>query len=225
MKRIKNYEKVEDWSNLSGFNQIFSNVHLFATIGWTGIELYNYFIAYYSERYIAISIDLKDVNSCNTAMTKLIGIIKMFTKANDYKFATLLRSITQEYKPLENYNMTETSNDTVKHKPDGLTDIVTTSGTDTTSGTTVNKVSPYDTDATTTDGEANSNGSSTSSITAETTIKNGYNDTNTHSLTRSGNIGVTTSQEMLQSERDIAMFSIIEEYFKELNKNILISLW
>ena len=95
----------------------------------------------------------------------------------------------------------------------------------TTSGKTTNKVSPYDTNATTTAGEADSSGSSSSSVTSETIIRNGYTDTDTHSLTRKGNIGVTTSQQMLQSERDIAMFSIIEEYFRELNKNILISLW
>lgn len=225
MKRIKNYETVEDWSHLAGFNLIFGNVKLFESIGWTGSDLYDYFMAYYSERYIAIPIDLTDPDSYNSAEARLISVITMFTNANDYKYKTLLRSITQEYDPIENYNMTENSNDNLKHKPDGLTDTVTSSGTDTTSGKTTNKVSPYDTNATTTAGEADSSGSSTSSVTSETIIRNGYSDTDTHSLTRKGNIGVTTSQQMLQSERDIAMFSIIEEYFRELNKNILISLW
>ena len=225
MKRIKNYETVEDWSHLAGFNLIFGNVKLFETIGWTGTDLYDYFMTYYSERYIAIPIDLTDPDSYNAAEARLISVITMFTKANDYKYKTLLRSITQEYDPIENYSMIETGNDTLKHKPEGLTDTVTTTGSDSTSGTTTNKVSPYDTDATTTAGEATSNGSSSSTVTAETIVRNGYDDTTSHSLTRKGNIGVTTSQQMLQSERDIAMFSIIEEYFRELNKNILISLW
>lgn len=34
-------------------------------------------------------------------------------------------------------------------------------------------------------------------------------DSTTHSLTRSGNIGVTTSQQMIQSEREVAQFSFL----------------
>ena len=51
MKRIKNYETVEDWSHLAGFNLIFGNVKLFDSIGWMSSDLYDYFMAYYSERF------------------------------------------------------------------------------------------------------------------------------------------------------------------------------
>lgn len=51
------------------------------------------------------------------------------------------------------------------------------------------------------------------------------NDTLSHSLTRSGNIGVTTSQQMIESERELVRFNVIDEFCKELNKEILLSVW
>lgn len=36
----------------------------------------------------------------------------------------------------------------------------------------------------------------------------------THEFTRSGNVGVTTSQEMLQSEREVAIFSIFQHFWE-----------
>lgn len=50
-------------------------------------------------------------------------------------------------------------------------------------------------------------------------------DTTEHSLTRSGNIGVTTSQQMIESERELVKFNVIDEFCKELNKEILLSVW
>jgi len=50
-------------------------------------------------------------------------------------------------------------------------------------------------------------------------------DTKEHTLTRSGNIGVTTSQQMIESERDLVRFNVIDEFCKELNKEILLSVW
>lgn len=50
-------------------------------------------------------------------------------------------------------------------------------------------------------------------------------DTTEHSLTRSGNIGVTTSQQMIESERELVRFNVIDEFCKELNKEILLSVW
>lgn len=51
------------------------------------------------------------------------------------------------------------------------------------------------------------------------------NDTTEHTLTRSGNIGVTTTQQMLESERELARFNIIDEFCKELNKQILLGVY
>lgn len=51
------------------------------------------------------------------------------------------------------------------------------------------------------------------------------NDTKTHNLTRSGNIGVTTSQQMIESERELANFNIVRQFCEELNKEILLEVY
>lgn len=50
-------------------------------------------------------------------------------------------------------------------------------------------------------------------------------DTKTHNLTRSGNIGVTTSQQMIESERELANFNIVRQFCEELNKEILLEVY
>ena len=60
--------------------------------------------------------------------------------------------------------------------------------------------------------------------TAETGKKEGTeNNTNVleHTLTRSGNIGVTTSQQMLLSELELRTYNIIDEYLKKISQFIL----
>lgn len=50
-------------------------------------------------------------------------------------------------------------------------------------------------------------------------------ETGTRTLTRSGNIGVTTSQQMLQSEIELRKFDFIEEVFKCFDKVICASVY
>ena len=50
-------------------------------------------------------------------------------------------------------------------------------------------------------------------------------DTLDHSLTRSGNIGVTTSQQMIEQERQLVKFSVLREFFDDVNKELLLSVW
>ena len=51
------------------------------------------------------------------------------------------------------------------------------------------------------------------------------NGTTTHKFTRSGNVGVTTSQQMLESERDIAMFNFIGIVAHDIIKSICICIY
>lgn len=85
---------------------------------------------------------------------------------------------------------------------------------------------------------SSSNASSTSSTEAATTnsftnsqqssLGNEYNigannEVNDRILTRSGNIGVTTTQQMLQSEIDLKAYNLIEEYFSDIKTKIFLS--
>ena len=49
-----------------------------------------------------------------------------------------------------------------------------------------------------------------------------HSDGTTHSLTRSGNIGVTTTQQMIEQERNVARFNIIKEFCDELSQFIVL---
>lgn len=51
------------------------------------------------------------------------------------------------------------------------------------------------------------------------------NDETEHSLTRSGNIGVTTSQQMIESERQLVRYSLLKEFFDDINKELLLYVW
>ena len=69
-----------------------------------------------------------------------------------------------------------------------------------------------------------------SNTTANTTLgartDNGTNTSNTtHEFKRSGNIGVTTSQQMLQSQRDIAMFNFMAIVAHDIIKLITICIY
>ena len=49
--------------------------------------------------------------------------------------------------------------------------------------------------------------------------------TSQHAFKRSGNIGVTTTQQMLQSEIDLKAKNIIQEFFDDINKQILLKVF
>lgn len=50
-------------------------------------------------------------------------------------------------------------------------------------------------------------------------------DTGSHHLTRQGNIGVTTTQQMLEQERNIRMINIAKMYFDELFSGLALNVW
>lgn len=90
------------------------------------------------------------------------------------------------YDPIENYNMTESGSD---------------SGATLAAASSDNKSTSYDS-LTPNLTDSNSSGSSAQSQSS-------------HSLTRSGNIGVTTSQQMIMQERDVAAYDFLH-YVAEL---------
>ena len=51
------------------------------------------------------------------------------------------------------------------------------------------------------------------------------NDKVEHSFNRSGNIGITTTQQMLEQERNIVKFSIINEFYNDLVENLCLQIW
>lgn len=58
-----------------------------------------------------------------------------------------------------------------------------------------------------------------------TTSKNDSKSTLTHRLTRSGNIGVTTSQQMLQSEREVWKYQYFQDVFADVDKILVLNIY
>lgn len=104
---------------------------------------------------------------------------------------------------------------------------------------TVNGVSPEDIDgfvnadnSTATSTKADDSNTTTSGARTDTSINktdsrtdDTYAEgrfTNDHTLTRKGNIGVTTSQQMLESEREVADFNFYEIVFSDIARQFLI---
>lgn len=107
-----------------------------------------------------------------------------------------------EYNPIENYRMVENMTDDIKTTDYGRTSTRTDNLTNNTDNSThaFNSSSAVPTD------EIESRNTGTQGIT------DGGRDTETrnYELTRSGNIGVTTSQQMIESERKLRMWNFFE---------------
>lgn len=149
-----------------------------------------------------------------------------WSKKWHWTFDKWLKAINIEYNPLENYDRIEESTDhktdsghNNSNRTDTRTDDLsqTTNGSNT--GNTENKVSAFDastyqahdkTDSTLSNNETVSN-TGTQTQTGVLSATNNLTSDMTHSSRMHGNIGVTTSQQMLQSELDIAMFNLYDK--------------
>ena len=116
-------------------------------------------------------------------------------------FTKWLEALSIEYDPLYNYDRHEEW--TTDEKGTTKTD---TSDESSVNGTVTNKISAYNESSFTNDSQSITESGSESSGTA-----NGQHQTNEIRKGRAyGNIGVTTSQQMLQSELDIASWNLYE---------------
>ena len=127
-------------------------------------------------------------------------------------------TLAAQYNPIENYSMTEemTDDETVSEygkihtREDNLKD--------------ESKTAIYGFNSS----EASDTGSGETSRTGSVTDRDSGEDTHTrnYTLTRSGNIGVTTSQQMLQSERDLWKWNYFRDVvFPDLDKVLTMQIY
>lgn len=149
-----------------------------------------------------------------------------FSKKWHWTFDRWLKAINIEYNPLENYDRIEESTDievnngkNSSNRTDSRTDNLLQKTNIKDSGKVENTVSAFDSnsyspkDETITDMNNDATTSNTGTQSQTGTI-NGTTENNinkTHNLHIHGNIGVLTSQQMLQSELDIAMFNLYDK--------------
>lgn len=168
----------------------------------------------YGSRTLFLSLQFKDETDTEK-LNLAIDFIRAEMLATEYKWRTLIPTEHFEYNPIENYSMIESekNQDIITEKSNNTSTL--TAGERTGSGTNESLKSPYDNDNYYNDAKnITSNTENSYTDKNELTGSTSRQDNYTKELKRSGNIGVTTSQQMLTSEREVANFSVVKEIAK-----------
>lgn len=154
-----------------------------------------------------------------------------YCQANKNRWTHIILADVAKYDPITNYKMQETSGTTSK-----VSETKSYLGTQ----TTKTQVYPFDANDAAADGKPdsktivdqnNDNAShsgytdDTKSLTWDGIVTPGGNATSVNKLLRTGNIGVTTSQQMIQSEYDLRKFNVLQEFMNDVARYSLILDW
>lgn len=149
--------------------------------------------------------------------------------ANHYRWVRLYHTAALTYNPISNYDRTEEWTDTNETTAQETGENATTAnGTSTITGNAerTEKVAAFDSDSMVGRNSHNENSTNTAKDSSSTSGTATRNTTNTQKATRKGraygNIGVTTTQEMLKAEREILKFEILEIIVEEYKKRFCI---
>lgn len=198
-------------------------------------NLKDYVMNFYGSRCV------KSVYENVTDITKVIGSI--LYKTNEYKYKGLYDSMNLDYNPIENYSMTEKedmkkgeqiNNNTTGEQivTDNIGEVVNNESLGNKVESNKHSIAPYDSNIAKLESvdERTSNAiinKYTKESSVNSTSVGERTDSNTEgarederTLTRSGNIGVTTSQQMIESERMIRDFN----YYKIIARDIVFQL-
>lgn len=192
---------------------------------FTSSEMFSFLTNKYGERYFYKMYDSENVQNNTKSVLQASVYISLYGKSHKYEYDKLVDTLSLEYNPIENYSMTEKGKDT--RTPDITqtnkgknTNTVGLDTSITTAKTTFDKSTDFINDTKTTNA-----GTNTDTQDINTTVTTAGNETTAHELTRSGNIGVTTSQQMIESERKLAMFSVVDLFVKAIADIILIGVY
>ena len=211
-----NIVRVKD--KITEFSAIFSNVHFFEPLGISSLEVYTIFTIKYFN-FIYVSDDF----------TELGSIISNLSEIYNNEYTTKVGLLLMDYNPIENYNSTESETITSENATttgNENTTTTTTNSTSENSGETTNKVSPYDSENFNNDNNTTTTNTTTGNATDTTTINDSgnmsSNGTTSRTLTRKGNIGVTTTQQMIESEYELRAKNLVFEFLEKVSKFILL---
>lgn len=206
-------------------------------IGYTAQTIAQIYRDYYGLNYLITP--YTDIDSDTNKSADLARRINSVVRANYYKYLKNIELMGYYYNPLWNVDGTEIfSYADFDHYDE--TDV--THSIDGTGLKSSHTVATYDAglrfDNDTTDTGATTDNYTT---TRTRTLAEGINvpkdalgntlsnkapdNYHTEKRVRSGNIGVTTSAQLIAGERENLKFSIIEEFFKDLNKEILVGIY
>ena len=136
------------------------------------------------------------------------------------KWVKIWDAIHTAYKPLENYDMTEKDSPNLTKTRSVNTDLTTSTDNDITDTDIYgfNSSSPNPSGKITRNGDVHVTGDAENNI--ETISDTGYRD-----LTRHGNIGVTTSQQMLQSELEVRKYDFYKMIYNDIDSILCLKVY
>ncbi len=205
------------------FDKVSTELKLFTI--FNSSEMFSYFVNKFGERGFYLYYDSEDTTSNTNKVKQASDYIALYGKSHKYEYDKLVDTLSLEYNPIENYSMTEKGTDTrtpnITQTNKGVnTNTVGVDTSITTGKTTFDKSDSFINDTKTTN-----TGTNTDTQDINTTVTTAGNEKTVHEFTRSGNIGVTTSQQMIESERQLAMFSVVDLFVKAIADIILIGVY
>lgn len=154
-------------------------------------------------------------------MKDLIGV---WSAGSQYEWAKLYETMTITYNPIDNYDRTETRTLTSQGTgsgTDGGTDRLSTTKTHQATEQDTGKVTAFNSGTLADKNQTNGTSSATDTESASTTYgktkQETFSKSDSETIRARGNIGVTTTMQMLKEQRDIVKFNlydIITEEFK-----------
>lgn len=225
---MKKLITLNEWSGLfpsihTIFDKVSTDLKLFTI--FTSAEMFYYFADKFGERDFYKYYDTENPTSNANMVKQASDYIALYGKSHKYEYDKLVDTLSLEYNPIENYSMTEKGTDTrtpnITQTNKGVnTNTVGVDTSITTGRTTFDKSDSFINDTKTTN-----TGTNTDTQDINTTVTTAGNEKTVHEFTRSGNIGVTTSQQMIESERQLAMFSVVDLFVKAIADIILIGVY
>lgn len=223
-KLITLNEWIENYPDIRNiFGPVAKELKLFTI--FTPSEMFHFLADKYGERDFYKMYDSENARNNTKSVSQASAYILLYGKSHKYEYDKLVDTLSLEYNPIENYSMTETGTDirtpNITQTNKGLnTNTVGVDTSITTGKTTFDKSDSFINDTKTTN-----TGTNTDTQDINTTVTTAGNEKTVHEFTRSGNIGVTTSQQMIESERMIAMFSVVDLFVKAIADIILIGVY
>lgn len=181
---------------------------------------FDYFIGYSADKFISPLLNKMIAEYSSNYMEKIAKILYV-------RFATKWKKIYDalmtQYNPLENYSMLEerTPELTTKETENVNTEVTTNRETNASSKYKGFNASDPVT-ITTTDGKEDV---TTSGASADNETHRVIENTGTETLTRSGNIGVTTSQQMLESEFKVRQYDFYKMIYNDIDSVLCLSIY
>lgn len=169
----------------------------------------------------AVLKNLTDGELSTENFNKLCDIVWMMYNK---RWARLWEILTAEFNPLNNYDMSETKYIDHGHvETNSGTDTTNRTGTDTIThtGDTENEISAFNSSTYQDSAKDTQNTTDLDTRNMSDALVHGHILTNsgrdTETLTRSGNIGVTTSQQMAQSSLDLWKWNFFYDIFRDVD--------